>query len=377
MAGGGSGSGHTILDETTPLAARSKLKLTGAGVVAVDDAGNDQTVVTIPGATSGSGAVGYVNVMDYGAVGNGIADDGPAFAAALNAAKGSVWFSAKTVIVPPGQYLIQTRPVIEDANFVRMVGIGRPLVIGYSIGADLFTFKPSSPGSFNEHIEIDGLSFRMPADYTAYDAGYNFAAIALEGIVWSRFTNCIFYGFGQGIRATYSLSNLVDRCYFYAGHGIKAFGNATYAIGANWWIVRDCIINSKVGVEFDIGAGNSVVNCDIEGCATRGLIFGAYIDGMGPNTVRECWFEANAAGAILNKNGSFLRVVGNIVAGPAPTIEQQTASIGGCLIRENHLHGNGIKNNSGSQKVHIDQNWGYDSAKLVNNGSGLTIGTNF
>ena len=47
--GSGSGGGHTILDESTPLPQRAKLKFTGAGVTATDDSGNDTTVVTIPG----------------------------------------------------------------------------------------------------------------------------------------------------------------------------------------------------------------------------------------------------------------------------------------------------------------------------------------
>ena len=46
---GGSGSGHTIEDEGTPLTARTKLNFVGAGVTVTDDAGDDATVVTING----------------------------------------------------------------------------------------------------------------------------------------------------------------------------------------------------------------------------------------------------------------------------------------------------------------------------------------
>jgi len=41
-------SGHVIKDEGTPLTARAGLNFVGAGVTATDDAGNDQTIVTIP-----------------------------------------------------------------------------------------------------------------------------------------------------------------------------------------------------------------------------------------------------------------------------------------------------------------------------------------
>lgn len=45
----GVGSAHIIQDEATPLTSRTNLNFVGSGVTATDDAGNDTTVVTIPG----------------------------------------------------------------------------------------------------------------------------------------------------------------------------------------------------------------------------------------------------------------------------------------------------------------------------------------
>ena len=45
----GGGSAHVIQDEGTPLAARANLNFAGAGVTGTDDAGNNATLVTIPG----------------------------------------------------------------------------------------------------------------------------------------------------------------------------------------------------------------------------------------------------------------------------------------------------------------------------------------
>ena len=50
---GGTGGGHTIQDEGSPLTQRTNLNFAGAGVTATDDAGNDATLVTI---TSGGGS---------------------------------------------------------------------------------------------------------------------------------------------------------------------------------------------------------------------------------------------------------------------------------------------------------------------------------
>lgn len=55
--GGGAGGGHTIQDEGTPLAQRTNLNFVGDGVTVTDDAGNNATVVTIPGGGGGIGSL--------------------------------------------------------------------------------------------------------------------------------------------------------------------------------------------------------------------------------------------------------------------------------------------------------------------------------
>lgn len=56
-----SGGGHVVQDEGTPLAQRANLNFVGAGVTATDDAGNDATVVTIPGGAGIGGSSGSTN----------------------------------------------------------------------------------------------------------------------------------------------------------------------------------------------------------------------------------------------------------------------------------------------------------------------------
>lgn len=60
----GGKDGHTIIDESTPLAQRPKMKFTGAGVTVTDDGTNDQTVVTING--GGGGGSGHT-IQEEGA----------------------------------------------------------------------------------------------------------------------------------------------------------------------------------------------------------------------------------------------------------------------------------------------------------------------
>lgn len=69
---GGTGGGHTIEDEGTPLTQRTNLNFVGAGVTVTDDAGNDATVVTIPGGGGGGtpgGTDTQVQFNDGGAFG--------------------------------------------------------------------------------------------------------------------------------------------------------------------------------------------------------------------------------------------------------------------------------------------------------------------
>ncbi len=56
-----------------------------------------------------------LNVMDFGAVGDGVADDGPAFQSALEALADA---GGGTLFVPAGRYLIAT-PVVKDFSYLQ------------------------------------------------------------------------------------------------------------------------------------------------------------------------------------------------------------------------------------------------------------------
>lgn len=53
ITGGGSGSGHTIQEEGSDLSQRTNLNFSGSAVTAVDDSGNDATVINITASGSG------------------------------------------------------------------------------------------------------------------------------------------------------------------------------------------------------------------------------------------------------------------------------------------------------------------------------------
>ena len=78
-----------------------------------------------------------LNLRDFGAVGDGVADDGPAFQSALDALAAA---GGGTLFVPEGKYAIVT-PVAKDFN-----GVASSITI---IGVESLTpvAPPSAPGS--------------------------------------------------------------------------------------------------------------------------------------------------------------------------------------------------------------------------------------
>ena len=105
IIGSGNRPGVDMVWGTAPVYGHIGLDLTGAtgGVVRIDD-------ITIEDVTSvfHTAMFDWVDVRDYGAVGDGVTDDRAAFDAADTAALG------RRVIVPPGSYYIATHLTFEN-----------------------------------------------------------------------------------------------------------------------------------------------------------------------------------------------------------------------------------------------------------------------
>ena len=117
------------------------------------------------GASSAAPSTGpYINVMDYGATGLGIADDTPAFAAAIAA----VPATGGTVYVPPGMYAIN---LIINRPKIRLLGshIGRISSVLNPSGLVPFDFTQpvlqlSNDTQINEGIQLENLEFNGRVD---------------------------------------------------------------------------------------------------------------------------------------------------------------------------------------------------------------------
>jgi len=101
----------------------------------------------------------FVSVKDFGAVGDGLADDTAAFAAAVLAAQG------KTILIPAGQYLIDT-----DAGSIVLEEVclkGESVLDGDNLTVDvgtvlLITGTTNSPFKIRRGVTITGVNFYYP-----------------------------------------------------------------------------------------------------------------------------------------------------------------------------------------------------------------------
>jgi hypothetical protein len=160
IIGSGNRTGVDMIWGRTPVLGHFGLDLTGANgaVVRIDD-------ITIEDVSSIFHSVQFdwVDVRDYGAIGDGVTDDKAAFDAADVAANG------KRLIVPPGSYFIGSNLTIDNpvqfegtlvmANATRLALVRNYDLANYTaaMGSELVGFKKALQALFyfTDHVELN------------------------------------------------------------------------------------------------------------------------------------------------------------------------------------------------------------------------------
>ena len=93
-----------------------------------------------------------VSVKDFGAVGDGVADDTAAIQAAID--------TGKTVVIPAGNYLINTALVVPQ-NYLNVVGQGWPKLIAGTNNMGIFEHSQTV-----YHVRISGVYAKAAAGVT-------------------------------------------------------------------------------------------------------------------------------------------------------------------------------------------------------------------
>jgi hypothetical protein len=251
----------------------------------------------------------YINVKDYGAVGNGSTDDTAAINAAIAAtpAKG-------TLIFPAGDYKITSRITI-DANPIRLLGAGteyggttitQVTANTDALGFDLATSGYQEMASAVEHMSIIGPVGASATSgrgiYVKSDAlldnvfvyGFHYGAFFDSESYFSRAFGCKF-------------RSQVDTClYFNGGNNFSAY-NCHFNSGAYGVYARGCL-------------SFRIRDCVIEPCTTAGIVLdGTYVS---PNAnlmqaviIDGCFFENNNASAPNIQIGPVAAVTDVLIAG--------------------------------------------------------------
>jgi hypothetical protein len=137
---------------------------------------------------------GTFNVLDYGAVADGTTDDGPAISAAIAAAESSSIYSYQptTVIVPPGDYRVETTIIVKDK--VRVVGYGANL-IGPITDYSYIDSATTAADPTDVAAQTGGACFTDDADDTSTLNGLAFEGLHLVSFRFGFVTLCLSWSY--------------------------------------------------------------------------------------------------------------------------------------------------------------------------------------
>lgn len=231
----------------------------------------------------------FVSVKDFGAVGDGVADDTAAFASAIGA-----YADAKTIYVPAGTYLITSK--LDLGINKKIIGAGaRNVLINFNSSTDAY-FMSGDAFSHVEGISVKRLGTAVVqtcfASYTPTTAnGWR------NGVIRDVQIDSFNYGIGSTQLLTQGLmfQNVYERVRIYYADVAVQMGsgsNANTFINCEFWYsnTRDIHLNNVTTINFigcgfedsqgTVGSANGLVetsnsvkfdNCYFE--PARGVIF--------------------------------------------------------------------------------------------------------
>lgn len=210
---------------------------------------------------------GTLNVKDFGAVGDGLADDTAAIQAAIDAAENA---GGGTVYLPPGMYKT-TSTIRIDSHYINLKGIGNKSKIVSAHTGDLLNITPPT-------------TTVIPFFCTVSD-------LWLQGNPSS----------GHGIKVSYAF-NVTLRDLYINGHG----GDGVYGLHA-----MNCVLdtvrsdgNAKGFSLNQIDAGHRSTTCTLINCYFgSNTALGGLLSGGDSNVLIKCLFEGNSNTGLYITNG--------------------------------------------------------------------------
>lgn len=296
----------------------------GASDIGADDGASGSLFTTVQGfitkilSSSGSSIVGFiqagvgaviraiqdklreqVSLKDFGAVGDGVADDTIPVQNWLN----HIYLNAAKGYAPPGTYLTSGASLTWNASKrVNITGAGRGATVFKKTGADsgsVFSFTISS-GSYLE-LDLHMADFEVEAPGYANVNGITFDSSALVTMQRLRVKACFIGIEAKGLlvssfRDVDASGNTVGIRFRRGTAGSQPYANAI--------TLDNCRINgnSNWGIDYGQGSGLYIRDCDVESNGTAldvnsgGIIIRNTIDdetGFGLIDIDGLWLESN------------------------------------------------------------------------------------
>ncbi|WP_028550368.1 right-handed parallel beta-helix repeat-containing protein [Paenibacillus sp. UNC451MF] len=169
--------------------------------------------VTVPAADNKS----WLNVKDFGALGNGYDDDAPFIQSAIDAAAAD---KGGAVFFPSGKYYINRGLLMR--NKVSLIGAGAENTFIKAGNADMFMLYS---GSGINNYSVEGITLEGVGPSGATGDIVERGIYAVEGANITL-RNCMFTGVANGIRLVRAQHVIISNCTF-----IKVFGSQSQAEG--------------------------------------------------------------------------------------------------------------------------------------------------
>ena len=239
-----------------------------------------------------------VSVKDFGAVGNGVANDSAAIQAAVN--------TGKQVYIPSGTYLCNV--VITNKTIIEGDGSTATILIPFSVTTAALTYRSSGP-YWTYHSEVKGIGFHGVGTKTG--VGFTFSetdtSLYTVGEEYSnnvKFVGCRFYNLDKGVQFPFgNIGSEFYSCGFTANkYGVYAinnkFGGDPMQAGCKYFYAgemnsNDCAIYiHDSNVE---GGGFSFTDTILEFNSIAAYIY--HNATITPICWNGCWIEGNGGGS--------------------------------------------------------------------------------
>ena len=296
--------------------------LTGTVTIPTPSPGDNSTkaastaYVTAAIAAAGLGGGTFINVLDYGAVGDGVTNNDVAFTNAINAAKASV---GRSLYIPPGKYL---KTISHDVTELDVWG--DPMQFGQLGSAQItqVTNQPvftvvNSHGFGMHYISITGannpaltnnigLKITDSSNVRVHSCDFYYLYDSIQ-----QLGEC-FYGQYSHIRG-YNHGN----CFF------NGIGNTNPGFDSHF---NDCMITSTTGVygfKFTQAGSVTLDSCIItpNGMSGASCFFDSDASLAGVHQISNCVFESGQVGLYLKGTPTqkikFVQVSNSYIASPA------------------------------------------------------------